>query len=364
MSECWTLQKKEKKTNPVATVNDAISERKVSSSYEPFISNGFLSSQEGDPPIPIKILRDTGASLSLLAEEVLPSCATATGDHILISGVDLGFISVTLHKIFLKSDLITGYVMVGIHPNLPVKGVSLLLGNDLAGDKVLPNPCMSSLPCSHSDADLAMQDIPGLYPACAVTRAMTKRTDTMSPPPTTNLHTTETDTSTNEVELTDNVKQGSSIQNDGINMPSSTEQLIQAQTTDPELLPLMQNALCAEEAAKVPTCFYKHSGVLMRKWRPSRAPSDEEWQVTHQIVVPKCFRNDVLNLAHSLPLAGHLGVNKTYQKVLTHFYWPGLKQDVVNYCKSCHTCQVAGKPNQKPGTAPLKPILAIEERTD
>ena len=144
-------------------------------------------------------------------------------------------------------------------------------------------------------------------------------------------------------------------------MPTSTGQLIQAQTTDPELLLLRQNSLCAEEAAKVPTCFYERSGVLMRKWRPSRAPSEEEWQVTHQIVMPKCFRKDVLNLAHNSPLAGHLGVNKTYRKVLTHFYWPGLKRDVVNYCKSCHACQVAGKPNQKPIAVPLKPIPAIDE---
>ena len=69
-----------------------------------------------------------------------------------------------LHKIFLKSDLVSGYVTVGIRPDLPVKGVSLLLGNDLAGDKVIANPCMSNLPCSYSDTDLAVQDIPGLYP--------------------------------------------------------------------------------------------------------------------------------------------------------------------------------------------------------
>lgn len=33
----------------------------------------------------------------------------------------------------------------GVHPDLPVKGVSLLLGNDLAGDKVIVNPCMTNL---------------------------------------------------------------------------------------------------------------------------------------------------------------------------------------------------------------------------
>ena len=84
------------------------------------------------------------------------SATSATGDHILINGVELGFISVPLHKIFLKSDLVSGYVTVGIHPNLPVKGVSLLLGNDLAGDRVMVDPCMSNLPCSCSDIDLAV----------------------------------------------------------------------------------------------------------------------------------------------------------------------------------------------------------------
>ena len=74
--------------------------------------------------------------------------------------------------------------------------------------------------------------------------------------------------------------------------------------------------------------------------------------------MPQCFRTDVLSLA---PLAGHLGVNKTYTKVLSHFYWPGLKRDVVKFCKSCHTCQVVGKPTQRPSPTPLKPIPAIEE---
>ena len=183
MSECWVLQKKEKKnptTNPVATINNTSSPTKSSvsmqDSYHPFISSGFLLVQENDTPIPIKILRDTGASQSLLVEGVLPlSDESATGDHVLIKGVELGFISVPLYKFFLKSDLISGYITVGIRPDLPVKGVSLLLGNDLAGDKVMINPCVSSHPCSPDDTDAEMQDTPGLYPVCAVTHAMAKK---------------------------------------------------------------------------------------------------------------------------------------------------------------------------------------------
>ena len=314
-------------------------------------------------------------------EGVLPlSDESATGDHILIKGVELELMSVPLYKVFLKSDLISGYVNVEIRSDLAVKGVSLLLGNDLAGDKVMINPCVSSHPCSLDDTDAKMQDTPGLYPVCAVTRAMTKKQLTTTPnaqneesksdmksqpssssaaedpPNLTNIFRTHMDESTdNSVGKSPMYVEGSE------KTPTSREQLIQAQANAPELTPLLQDALDMAEAGKVPTCFYKKSGILMRKWRRATAPSDEEWQVSHQIVVPKCLRNDVLSLAHSSPLAGHLGVNKTYRKVLSHFYWPGLKGDVVKYCRSCHTCQVVGKPNQKPNSAPLKPILAIEE---
>ena len=378
-------KKKNPTTNPVATINNTISSAKSSvsmqDSYHPFISSGFLSVQENDTPIPIKILRDTGASQSLLVEGVLPlSDESATGDHVLIKGVELGFISVPLYKFFLKSDLISGYITVGIRPDLPVKGVSLFLGNDLAGDKVMINPCVSSHPCSPDDTDAEMQDTPGLYPVCAVTRAIAKKqltstrnsqteeakSDVQSqpsvsrvkegPPNLSDIFKTHMDGSTdNSVGKSPMYIEGSG------KTPTLREQLIQAQVNDPELTPLLQDALDVAEATKVPTCFYKRSRVLMRKWRPATAPSDEEWQVSHQIVVPKSFHNDVLSLAHSLPLAGHLGVNKTYRKVLSHFYWPGLNGDVVKYCKSCHTCQVVGKPNQKPNKAPLKPIPAIEE---
>ena len=73
------------------------------------------------------------------------------------------------------SDLISGYVTVGICPDLPVKDVSLLLGNDLAGDKVIINHCVSSHPCSPEDTHAEMQNTPGLYLVCAVTHAIAKK---------------------------------------------------------------------------------------------------------------------------------------------------------------------------------------------
>ena len=86
-----------------------------------------------------------------------------------------------------------------------------------------------------------------------------------------------------------------------------------------------------------------------------------EWKVIYQIVVTPAYRQDTLNLAHGTPLAGHLGINKTYYKVLNHFYWPGLRGDTKQYCKTCHSCQLMGKPNKKPPVPPLKPIPVMEE---
>lgn len=75
----------------------------------------------------------------------------------------------------------------------------------------------------------------------------------------------------------------------------------------------------------------------------------------------------VLCLQHMLELAqehlwsGHLGITKTYNRVLKHFFWPGMNGDVVHFCKSCSVCQVVGKPNQVVPPAPLKPTTAIGE---
>ncbi|XP_072172595.1 uncharacterized protein [Diadema setosum] len=99
----------------------------------------------------------------------------------------------------------------------------------------------------------------------------------------------------------------------------------------------------------------------MRRWRPPDATSDEDFRDIHQVVVPKMYRKEIISLAHEAPLAGHLGINKTQEKVLRYFFWPGLRHDVAEFCRSCHVCQVVGKPNQKIPPAPLRPIPAFEE---
>ncbi|XP_031668019.1 uncharacterized protein LOC116359314 [Oncorhynchus kisutch] len=60
---------------------------------------------------------------------------------------------------------------------------------------------------------------------------------------------------------------------------------------------------------------------------------------SRKLVVPSTCRPLVLNLAHTVPWAGHLGQHKTYLRLGSRFFWPSMYTDVQKYCKSCPTCQ-------------------------
>ncbi|VDI54074.1 Hypothetical predicted protein, partial [Mytilus galloprovincialis] len=89
-------------------------------------------------------------------------------------GVGLGCIDISLHRIYLKSYLITGPVIVGVRPNLPVEGNTLLLGNDLTRNRVVAELIVTSEPLVNVKSP---EDDAELYPACVVTRAMAKQQD-------------------------------------------------------------------------------------------------------------------------------------------------------------------------------------------
>ena len=411
VSECWVLKRKnegkpQNDSKPQGSVGCTVlkdplmpikiekpnsrvlkSKSDIMEDYKPFITEGFVSLIGDNTSLqPIKILRDTGASQSLMLESILPfSGKTSAGANVLLQGVDPGFHSVPLHHINLKSDLVSGQVVVGVRPTLPVEGISLLLGNDLAGDKVIMNPIVSEKP-SYAENGVENKEV---FPACAVTRAMQKKIEKEE------TLLKDDGTKTSDFELKDtffaNVDSHLSHGNDDTSChskgmdqksclptdedqkshlykirdvskdPLTRERLIVAQKEDQELSLLRAKSLTMEEAEKVPLCYFMKDDVLMRKWRPPDASVEDEWKVVYQIVVPKVYRKEVLNLAHDSAMAGHLGVNKTYNRILTHFYWPNIRRDVVEYCRSCHTCQVVGKPNQKIPVAPLQPIPAFEE---
>ena len=67
--------------------------------------------------------------------------------------------------------------------------------------------------------------------------------------------------------------------------------------------------------------------------------SRENCEVRKQVVVPSELRVQVMKLAHESIMGGHLGTKKTYDKILSSFYWPGIHSDVTRFCRSCEVCQ-------------------------
>lgn len=147
-------------------------------SYEPFSLKGFVSFDSDSADwTAVTILRDTRAAQSVILDSALNfSDASSCGVSVLVRGMELGCMKVPLHTVYLRSGLVSGRVELGVCSKLPVDGVTLLLGNDLAGGKVFPLPVVIDSPEEPlSDSSELFQKCPTLFPACAVTRAQSRK---------------------------------------------------------------------------------------------------------------------------------------------------------------------------------------------
>lgn len=122
----------------------------INPSFEPFVCEGVGHFPELDPdPKPLCILWDTGAAQSFVLTEVLPfSSQSSCNSDVLVQGIELGGVRVPLHTVYLRSDIVTGLVKVAVRTQLPLKGILLILGDDLAGSKVSCLPEVTEHPCA------------------------------------------------------------------------------------------------------------------------------------------------------------------------------------------------------------------------
>lgn len=65
-------------------------------------------------------------------------------------------------------------------------------------------------------------------------------------------------------------------------------------------------------------------------------------------VVPNELRRSVLEENHSQPIAGHLGIFKTYKRLALRYYWPGMHGDTVKFVNSCDACIAHKHQNHPP----------------
>ena len=61
-------------------------------------------------------------------------------------------------------------------------------------------------------------------------------------------------------------------------------------------------------------------------------------------VIKSTELESILHNLHSNILSGHFGIEATYNRARTRYYWPKLYKTITEYIKSCDTCQRQGKP--------------------
>jgi len=71
-------------------------------------------------------------------------------------------------------------------------------------------------------------------------------------------------------------------------------------------------------------------------------------------MLPVKYRCDIIKEAHGGKLSGHLQDAKVFGQISRTYWWPGMRKEVIKYCRSCEKC--ASHHMGKPIKPPLTPI--------
>ncbi len=80
----------------------------------------------------------------------------------------------------------------------------------------------------------------------------------------------------------------------------------------------------------------------------------------HLLVIPKSLQVEVLEANHCELGGGHFGIDRTLDKILLRYYWPNLRQSVIDICQCCLGCLSRKAPSHA-YKLPLNPILIIAQ---
>ncbi len=236
---CIAVQRKSQRkaqntSKSVAFINLPSAEtlNSVDPTFEPFVCDGAVTLSSSDSEFkPVRILQDTGAAQSfILASTLQFSPYSSCGSDVLVQGIELGIVMVPLHIVYLCCNILTGLVKVAVRSQLPVKGISLILGNDLAGSKVNSLPEVTDVPCATED-DVLVRVFPNVFKSCVITRVQAHKFEDEVDLSNSFMGSVMPDTRA-EVEnsSTDMIVQPS------FDFPFSKQQLISAQNADETLL--------------------------------------------------------------------------------------------------------------------------------
>ncbi|XP_075723228.1 uncharacterized protein LOC142765681 [Rhipicephalus microplus] len=112
---------------------------------------------------------------------------------------------------------------------------------------------------------------------------------------------------------------------------SYAEEQIQDESLKPCFAQIDKDLRCRNNKCAI--MFKQEDGQLYRYYT--------EWsgRRIRQLLVPKNRREAVMKLAHDGIMAGHLGAEKTKDRIQEEFFWPGVTADVKRFVASCDICQ-------------------------
>ena len=68
----------------------------------------------------------------------------------------------------------------------------------------------------------------------------------------------------------------------------------------------------------------------------------------NKMFVPACARSKVIQWSHSSRLSGHPGANRTTSFIQCKFWWPEMREDILNFVAACSVCAQAKVTHQQP----------------
>ena len=94
----------------------------------------------------------------------------------------------------------------------------------------------------------------------------------------------------------------------------------------------------------------RHFNVLLQKCKPPYEKRNGKLFLQDTLCIPKGeIRNKILHDHHKSIYGAHRGVRKTIKLIKSKFYWPRMKEDIIEYIKSCKECQSSKALNEKLG---------------
>ena len=96
--------------------------------------------------------------------------------------------------------------------------------------------------------------------------------------------------------------------------------------------------------ADISRYYCVEDGLLYRVSEPTKCDN----YVGLQLVIPKFLQKPLIDEIHSGYFGGHLGIDKTYDKLRSRYYWSGMYRDVVQFLKGCVACNMRKLKRQRP----------------